>query len=142
MLDPWHIFTASFGQMPKPATALVALLDMGLYFVLSLNVGRARMKHKVAAPSIDGPEEFQRVFRTHMNTLEQLMFHLPLLWIAAFAMDDVFAAACGSVWLFGRIVYAVRYYQKASRRTKGFVIAMLANAALLVGAVAGVVASF
>ena len=141
-LDPWNIFTASFGQMPKPYTAFVTLLEMGLYGLVTVKVGMGRAQYKVQAPSTDGPDEFKRLFRVHMNTLEQLMFHLPLLWIAAFAMGDVFAAAFGSVWLFGRGLYAVRYYQKASRRTKGFIIAMLANAVLLLGAAAGVIGSF
>jgi hypothetical protein len=141
-LDPWHILTANFGQVPKPYTAFATLLDMALYFIVSLNVGIGRKKYQVEAPSTDGPPEFQRIFRVQMNTLEQLAFHLPLLWIAAYAMDDVFAAMLGLMWFFGRSLYAVRYYQKANRRTKGFVIAMGANIILFVGAVAGTVASF
>jgi glutathione S-transferase len=142
LLDPWHVFTADFGRFPKPYTALATLLDMVLYLIVSFRVGMARRKYKVAAPATDGPEKFLRIFRIQANTLEQLMQHLPLLWIAAFAMDDVFAAALGLVWLFGRCLYAVRYEQKPGRRTKGFMIAMLANLLLLIGAMAGVVASF
>lgn len=141
-LDPWHIFTANFGQVPKPYTAFITLMDMVLYFAVTFNVGRARSRFKVKAPNTDGPEEFLRVFRVQMNTLEQMAQHLPLLWIAAFAMDDVFAALLGLVWFFGRTLYAIRYYQKANRRTKGFVIAMTANIGLLIGAIAGTVASF
>lgn len=140
-LDPWHIFTANFGQVPKPYTAFATLLDMVLYGLVTFNVGRGRVKYKVQAPSIDGPESFQRIFRVHMNTLEQLAFHLPLLWIAAFAMSDVYAASLGLVWCFGRSLYAVRYYQKANRRTKGFIISMFANMLLLIGALVGTIAS-
>jgi glutathione S-transferase len=141
-LDPWNVFTASFGQVPKPCTAFVTLLEMALYFFVSFRVAIARNKYKVEAPSVDGPIEFRRIFRVQMNTLEQLAFHLPLMWIAAFAMDDVFAAAFGAVWLFGRTVYAARYYKKASRRHKGFVVSMTANAILLLGALVGTIASF
>ena len=74
--------------------------------------------------------------------MEQLVQHLPMLWIAAFAMDDVFAASLGMVWLFARILYAVRYYQKPKRRMKGFIISILTNLALLAGALAGTIASF
>ena len=140
-IDPWNIFTANFGQMPKPYTALVTLLEMALYMALTINVGRARGKYKVEAPSTDGPPKFMRIFRVQQNMLEQLALHLPLLWIAAFAMDDVFAAAFGCIWSFGRVLYAVRYYEKASRRTKGFMISMAANAALFIGSLAGVIAS-
>jgi glutathione S-transferase len=142
ILDPWNVFTATFGQVPKPCTAFVTLLDMILYFILALNVARARNKYKVEPPNVDGPPEFRRIFRVQMNMLEQMAMHLPILWIAAYAMDDVFAAAFGSVWLLGRLLYAIRYYQKASRRMKGFFIGLGANVILLLGALAGTVASF
>lgn len=140
--DPWNIFTHNFGTMPAPYTAFVTLLDMVLYFFVTFNVGRARGKYKVAAPSVDGPEVFQRIFRVHMNTLEQLAMHLPLLWMAAFAMDDVFAASFGSVWLLGRVLYARGYYRKAKSRSKGFFIGIFVNAILFIGTMAGAIASF
>jgi len=141
-IDPWSVFSSNFGQMPKPYTAFLTLLDMVLYFVVTYYVGVARKKHKVEAPATEGPEAFMRVFRVQQNTLEQLAQHLPILWIAAFSMDDVFAAAFGSLWLFGRILYARGYYLKSKRRHKGFVISMFMNLILLIGAIVGVVASF
>jgi glutathione S-transferase len=141
-VDPWHVFTAGFGNMPKPYTAFVTLLDMALFFLMSANVSLARGKYKVHAPSIDGPDTFQRIFRVHANTVEQLMFHLPLLWIAAFAMDDVFAAAFGCIWTFSRVLYARGYYLKSKRRTKGFIIGTGVNMILFFGALAGTVATF
>ena len=141
-LDPWNVFTANFGHMPHPYTAFATILDMLLFLAVSLKVAMARGKFKVAAPAITGPEEFNRIFRVQQNTLEQLMMHLPLLWIASFAMDDVFAAAFGAVWLFGRILYARGYYLKPKRRIKGFVIAMSVNAILMLCAIASVIASF
>ena len=142
LFDPWHVLTADFGQFPKPYTAFATLLDMILYFVTFMAVGKSRGTYKVEAPRTDGPEGFTRLFRVQMNTLEQLAFHLPLLWIAAFAMDDVFAALLGLVWLFGRVLYAIRYAQKPGRRAKGFIVATAANMLLLIGAFAGVIASF
>ncbi len=141
-IDPWHVFTTNFGMMPAPYTAFVTLLDLVLYFILTFNVARARGKYKVTAPNIDGPDAFLRIFRVQMNTLEQMAMHLPLLWIAAFAMDDVFAAAFGAVWLLGRILYARGYYRKAKSRSKGFIISMLVNGVLFLGALAGTIASF
>jgi glutathione S-transferase len=138
-IDPWNIFTANFGQMPKPYTAFVTLIDMAIYFYVSFNVARGRGKHKVTAPSIDGPPAFQRLFRVQQNTLEQLVQHLPILWIAAFAMDDVFAASFGCIWSFSRILYAIRYYDKPNRRMKGFIIGMTANGILFLGCLAGVI---
>ena len=141
MIDSWHVFTADFGMMPKPYTALATLVELGVYFVIMLNVGRARRRYKVAAPATDGPEGFVRVFRVQQNTVEQLVFHLPLLWLAAFALDDVFAAALGFVWAFSRILYARGYYAKAKRRFKGFIIGMTVNIILFLTIAASVVAS-
>jgi len=141
-IDPWNVLSANFGAMPKPYTAFVTLLDMAIYFVLFMNVGRARGKHKIKAPTMDGPDAFLRVLRVQENTVEQLIFHLPLLWIAAFAMDDTFAAAMGAVWALGRILYARGYYDKAKRRHKGFVIGMVVNLILFVCAAVSTVASF
>ncbi|MFY9288911.1 MAG: MAPEG family protein [Alphaproteobacteria bacterium] len=142
MLDPWNVFTANFGTVGKPSTALVTLLDLFFYFLITWNVARARIQHKVPAPAMDGPDAFLRIFRVQMNTLEQLMLHLPILWIAAFAMDDVFAASFGSVWLMGRILYARGYYRKAKSRMKGFIVSMAMNVILALGALAGTLASF
>ena len=141
-LDPWSVFTANFGAAPKPCTAFVTLLDMAIYFVTIVNVGRARAQYKVKAPSTDGPEPFLRILRVQVNTVEQLALHLPILWVAAFAMDDAFAASFGAVWALGRVLYARGYYKKAKRRTKGFIIGMVVNGILLAGALAGTVASF
>jgi hypothetical protein len=141
-VDPWNLFSANFGMMPMPYTAFVTLLDMAVYFVIFMNVGRARAKYKVSAPSMEGPEAFQRILRVQANTVEQLVFHLPLLWIAAFAMDDMFAAAFGAIWALSRVIYMRGYYSKAKRRHKGFVIGMIVNAILLIASVTGVIASF
>ncbi|HEU0117989.1 MAG TPA: MAPEG family protein [Alphaproteobacteria bacterium] len=140
-MDPWHVFTANFGTMPKPSTAFVTLLDIVVYGILAFNVSKARGKFEVKAPSTTGPEKFDRIYRAHQNTLEQLVLHLPLLWIAAYAMDDVFAAAFGAVWLFGRILYARGYYRKAKSRSKGFFICLGVNAILLACDAVSVLAS-
>ncbi len=142
LIDPWNVFTANFGTMPKPYTAFVTLLDILLYVILMVRVGGARRKHQIDAPTTTGPVEFMRVLRVHANTTEQLVMHLPLLWIAAFAMDDVFAAAFGAVWILARILYARGYYRKARSRHKGFLIGMIVNLILFIGAMAGTIASF
>lgn len=141
-LDPWHVLTSNYGRMPLPGTALITLLDCLMYLTLTINVGRNRAKFGVPATEPGGPPELARAVRAHLNTLEQLAFHLPLLWIAALSVGDNFAVIVGAIWLFARILYAVRYCQKAKRRTKGFIISMLANAVLLIGAFSGVIASF
>ncbi len=140
--DPWHMLSARFGTMENPFTAFITILDMALYSTLIYNVGKARRKYKVAPPNDDGPAEFQRIYRVQINTTEQLLYHLPLLWIACMAVSDSFAAAFGAVWLLGRVLYAYGYYQNPKRRFKGFVIGLVVNVILTIAGLAGVIASF
>ena len=133
-------------------TTLVALL---LYVVVSINVGRARMKFKVAAPAVTGSPDFERVYRVQMNTLEQLVAFLPALWLFAFFLSPLWASAIGAAWIVGmgatpaeyaawivgRVLYALGYYSAAEKRGAGFAISFFAFAALWGGACWGVVSA-
>jgi len=118
-------------------TAWITLAALLFYFWTGLNVGRARGKYKVAAPSTDGPEEFQRVLRVQVNTLEQLALFLPTLWMCATFLSDRWAATAGLAWVLGRILYALAYYKEPAKRELGFGITVLASVALMIGTVIG-----
>jgi glutathione S-transferase len=123
-----------------PLTAIVAVLSLFIYIWVAMKVGSARAKHNVHAPAVDGPEDFQRVFRVHMNTLEQLILFFPALVLFASAWGDYPAAIVGIFWPVGRVIYALRYYQAAGKRGLGFGISFLSSVVLLLGALAGAVA--
>ncbi|MEM9136638.1 MAG: MAPEG family protein [Cyanobacteria bacterium P01_F01_bin.42] len=114
-----------------PLTALVTVLALLLYFILTINVGRARAQYGVPVPQMNGNPDFERVVRVHENTLEQLVYFLPLLWIFSYFVSDVIGAAIGGVWIVGRIVYAWGYYQAAEKRGPGFAISSLSSMVLL-----------
>ena len=103
-------------------TALVKLLAIGLYFVTSARVARARYKYGVKLPAITGNPDFERVFRVQMNTLEWLPIFLPSLWLFAIYVSDRIAAVIGLIWIIGRIVYMIGYTQSVPRRGPGFAI--------------------
>lgn len=65
-------------------TSLVTALTLLVYFVLTINVGRARAKYKVPVPRMSGDVNFERVLRVQQNTLEQLIFFLPNLWLFSY----------------------------------------------------------
>lgn len=110
--------------------SLVTLAAAILFNTLAFQVGKARVKHGVPAPAVDGPPEFQRRYRTHMNTIEQAIVFLPVLWLCAIWVGDVWAGLGGAVWLAGRILYARGYYDDPKKRGAGFVIALAATAAM------------
>jgi hypothetical protein len=78
-----------------PYSAIVTSLALLVYVWVSLKVGGARAKFGVKAPNIDGPPDFQRVFRVQQNTLEQLALFVPALWLFAAAWGDMAAAIVG-----------------------------------------------
>src|ERR1035437_4277562 len=120
-------------------TAWITLAALAMYFWTGLNMGKARIKYEVPAPAMDGPIEFQRVARVQANALEQMAIFLPALWMCAFFVSDRWAALGGAVWVVGRIIYALGYYQAASRRSPGFGISMLASFALMTATAAGLI---
>jgi glutathione S-transferase len=122
-------------------TAWSTLAALLLYIWTIYNVGRARVKFGIDAPTMEGPVAFQSVLRVQANTLEQLVLQLPAMWLCAVALDDEWAAIAGAVWVVGRIIYALGYYKDPKRRGPGFGIGMLATVTLLVGAASGLIQS-
>ncbi len=115
----------------SPLTGLISALALLLYFVLTINVGRARAKYKVPVPQMTGDPDFERVLRVQQNTLEQIIFFLPLLWIFSYFVNPLWGAGLGSFWIIGRIIYAWGYYQATEKRGPGFAIASLSSIVLL-----------
>ena len=118
---------------------LVTLLTVLLLFGITLMVGRARGKYAIKAPATTGHPLFERVYRVHMNTLEQTVLFLPTLWLAAHYGFSGWAGIAGLVWLVGRVWYAVAYLKDPAKRGPGFGLGMLSWLVLLVLAGIGVV---
>jgi glutathione S-transferase len=118
-----------------PLVAIVTLLSLLLYFVMSARVGRDRHKYSIEAPAVVGHPNFERDYRIQMNTLEWLPIFLPSLWLFAVAWgSDRIAAGIGLVWIVGRVLYLNGYAKAASARSPGFAIQAAATAVLLLGA--------
>lgn len=123
----------------SPWIMLVTLLALLLLFVVTLNVGRARVKSGIKPPQMSGDPAFERAVRVHQNTLEQIVIFLPALWIFAAVFNPINAAILGAIWILGRILYAWGYYQAAEKRGPGFGISTLATIVLLLGSISGVI---
>jgi len=125
--------------MLQQLPALVVLLTVLLLFGVMCVVGRARMKHGIKAPATSGHPGFERAYRVQMNTLEGTVMFLPTLWLAVHYGFAGWAGIAGLFWIVGRVWYAAGYLKDAARREGGFILSMLAWAAVLVMAVVGVV---
>ena len=123
---------------------IVALLAILQFFFFGILVGRARGKYGVKAPATSGAEGFERAFRVHMNTLEQLVAFLPALFIAGQHWSNGLVASVGVVYLIGRFIYWRSYVADPAKRGLGFGLTVLSTFVLigagLVGAVMHTVA--
>jgi len=119
--------------------SLITVLTLVMYFVIVFNVGSARAKYKISPPAMTGDPNFERVVRVQQNTLEQLIFFLPLLWLFSYYVSPLYGAILGLVWLVGRILFAIGYYQAAEKRSLGFAISSLAGLGLLGGSLVNIV---
>jgi glutathione S-transferase len=100
--------------------------------------GYLRAKHKIEAPSVVGHPAFERAHRTHINTVENLVVVIPLLWIASVFYGGQIPFWIGLVWVVSRVLYAVGYAQtNAQLREPGAGLGFLSLIALLVLAAIG-----
>ena len=108
-----------------PLTSLITLLIGLLMLATSVNVGRARGRYGIKAPSVTGHEMFERAYRIQMNTLENAALLLPALWVNAEFISDRGAAALGAFWLVSRIWYALAYQSSPAKRGPAFGLSMV-----------------
>jgi len=118
-----------------PFVALVTVLALLQFLWLALQVARARTRYGVAAPASTGNELFERHFRVHMNTQEQLVMFLPSLWIFAHYISALWAAALGVVFVIGRAIYATSYVRDPKSRSLGFALTAFPTFAMMIGIV-------
>jgi glutathione S-transferase len=123
----------------SPLPSLITALTLLLYLVITVNVGRARVKYKVPVPQMTGDANFERVIRVQQNTLEQMVFFLPALWLFSIYVSPLWGSLLGAVWVLGRIAYAWGYYQAAEKRTIGFGISVTSASVLLLGSLVGII---
>jgi uncharacterized MAPEG superfamily protein len=93
----------------------------------------------VKAPATSGHPIFERYFRVHQNTGEQLWVFLPSLWLFSHYLSDAVAGALGVVWIAGRFLYLRGYVAEPDKRGAGFLIGFLASTALLLGSLVGAI---
>lgn len=121
------------------ATTIVAMFAVLQYMLFGIAVGRARGRSGVSAPAVTGNEEFERYFRAHQNTMEQLVVLLPALFASAWFVSDWFAAVLGLVFIGGRQLYFNRYVAEPTKRGPGMLLTAVANLALILGGIIGAI---
>lgn len=116
---------------------IVMMLALVEFMVFGMQVGMARGRTGVEAPAVAGNEEFERYFRVHYNTMEQLILFIPGVWFFAQTVDVYGAVGLGVVYLIGRAIYAISYVKDPATRTAGTLLSMFPCWILVLGALGG-----
>ncbi len=114
-------------------TTIVCMLALLEFMVLGMLVGQARGRFEVQAPATSGHEIFDRYFRVHYNTLEQLAVFIPALFAFGWFVSDLWAAVVGLVFVVGRALYARQYIADPASRGPGMLLTFGANVVLVLG---------
>lgn len=134
--------------MNEYSTYALSLIVFTL-FIQWLVASGAKAKRAGAVPGKEdrdwGPDEFAfRAHRTFMNSLENMPFLLGSVLVSYFAgANQFFISVCLWIYAAARIVYTLWYYNVAternpSGRTGIFMMGMLANLVLLIGAITSI----
>ena len=111
---------------------IITVLALLQFTWFGFQVGSMRAKHNVKAPAMSGATEFERMFRVHYNTMEQLILFLPALWLYASMVNPIWASGFGIVYLVGRFIYRSAYLKDPSSRSIGFTVTHLPAAIMLI----------
>jgi len=117
--------------------AVVTAVALVEYIILGVRVGQARGQYGVEAPATTGHPIFERHFRVHQNTLEQLIVFLPALWLFGSYVSGTIAGLLGLVFIVARAIYARGYVADPKQRSTGAMLSFGATAILLLGGLLG-----
>lgn len=104
---------------------VIAMLAVLQFLFFGGLVGKARGKYGVRAPAVVGHEQFERIYRVQMNTLELLVALLPAMYVAARHWPAWYVASAGLVYLVGRMLYWHAYVHAPGRRQLGFMLSFV-----------------
>jgi len=118
---------------------IITMLALMQFAYFGIRVGGARGKFGVNAPATSGHEEFDRYYRVHYNTMEQLIIFIPSLWAFGYFVGNLWAVGFGVIFLVGRFVYAYTYIKDPKSRGVGMLMSILPCYLMILGALIGAV---
>jgi glutathione S-transferase len=118
---------------------IIILLALVQYQFFGLRTGVTRPKYKVPPPKTVGDETWERIYRVHQNTLEQLIVFIPGLLLFSYYVSSRWAILPGLLYLIFRQYYSHMYIKNPPNRT--FPPTFFVNGILVVGSLIGVIAS-
>ena len=117
--------------------ATVIFMALIEYLVFGGFVGKARATYDIPAPATTGNEIFERYFRAHQNTLENLIIFIPSIIGFGLYVHTLLAAVLGVLFILGRALYFRGYVKDPESRALGSMIGGLSLVVLLLGGLIG-----
>jgi uncharacterized MAPEG superfamily protein len=124
------------------AVAIITVLALAQFIFFGFQVGAARGKAGIRAPAITGEPTYERRFRVHQNTMEQLVVFVPALWLFAHYINPLWGAGIGVVYLLGRFLYSAAYVEDPAKRGMGFTMSFLPTVVMLIWVLATTILSY
>jgi glutathione S-transferase len=123
---------------------VVTSFAVALYIAMAMRVGILRGRLDIAAPAMHGHPLFERASRVHLNTGEQYISFLPLLWTASFTFHAWYwlPAVFGAWFVLARLLYMRLYMADPLSRLPGAFLTILPQFGLLVLTVIGLAQSW
>lgn len=116
---------------------ITTLLAIAQFIYFGAKVGMARGKYNIQAPATTGNDIFERHYRVHYNTMEQLISFIPALWAFGIFVGELYAVGFGVIFITGRFIYAMTYVADPSKRTLGAVMSGLSTMIMTLGGIVG-----
>jgi glutathione S-transferase len=101
-------------------------------------VARARNEFNVPGPATSGHPVWERYNRVHLNTVENLVVFVPLVWVCGFFLNAWVAAVLGALFVVARAVYSRAYVSEPTKRAVGSWLTFIALVLLALGSLAGI----
>ncbi|GCC36454.1 leukotriene C4 synthase [Chiloscyllium punctatum] len=98
--------------------AAITILGVLQQAYFSLQVIYARRRFHISPPAVSGNEDFERVYRAHLNSSEYFPMFLSTLWIAGVFFSQALAFCIGVLYLYGRHKYFKGYSESALKRLR------------------------
>ncbi|XP_078087916.1 leukotriene C4 synthase [Mustelus asterias] len=98
--------------------ALITILGVLEQAYFTLQVIYARRRFHISPPAVSGNEDFERVYRAHLNSSEYYPLFVSVLWIAGVFFNQALAVCIGALYLYSRYKYFKGYSESALKRLR------------------------
>ena len=118
-------------------TIIIIMIALIQYQFFGLRTGISRPKYNVQPPKTTGHETWERIYRVHQNTMEQLVVFIPGMLAFTHYVSAMWAAVLGVLFIVFRQYYSFMYIKNPPDRK--FPLGFFVNGILIIGSLIGII---